>query len=73
MWEGHQKEFEKKWDRKLWEMKYKCRDILLEEYCTKLFYSMDNFWEEIADVGVDIDWLLKIRTHFDKIEKEQVK
>lgn len=34
---------------------------------------MDSFWEDIADVGDDIDWLVKIRTHLDKIEKEQVK
>ena len=32
---------------------------------------MDGFWEAIADV--DIDWLSKIRTHLDKIRKEQAK
>ena len=32
---------------------------------------MDGFWEAIADV--DVDWLSKIRTHLDKIRKEQAK
>lgn len=34
---------------------------------------MHSFWGEIADVGDDIDWLVKVRTHLDKIETEQVK
>ena len=34
---------------------------------------MDGFWEAIADVNVDIDWLVKTRTHLDKIGKEQAK
>ena len=34
---------------------------------------MDSFWEEIANVGDDVDWLVKVKTHLDKIEKEQVK
>ena len=49
----------------------KCLDLLLEKYCKNLFYLMDGFWEAIADV--DIDWLSKIRTHLDKIRKEQAK
>ena len=32
---------------------------------------MDGFSEAIVDV--DIDWLSKIRTHLDKIRKEQAK
>ena len=28
---------------------------------------MDGFWEAIADVNVDIGWLVKTRTHLDKI------
>ena len=31
------KNFEKKWDGNLRDMEPKCRDLLLEEYCKKLF------------------------------------
>ena len=34
---------------------------------------MDSFWEENADVNVDLNWLIKVRSHFGKIEKEQEK
>ena len=27
-------------------------------------------WEAIVDVDIDISWLVKVRKHFDKIEKE---
>ena len=53
----------------LWDMKSKRRDLLLEEYCKKLFL-MDYFWEVIADMAVDISWLVKVRNHLDKVEKE---
>ena len=49
----------------------KCRDLLLEEYCSKLFSLMDSFWVEISGKRVDICWLVKVRGHLDKVEKEQ--
>ena len=49
------------------------RDLLLEEHCEKLFCLMDSFWEEIAGANVDLNWLVKVRSHLDKIEKEQEK
>ena len=48
MLEGTSKDFEKKQDESLLEMESKRRDILLEEYCKKLFHLMDCFWEAIA-------------------------
>ena len=38
-----------------------------------LFYLMNCFWEAIFNVDVDIGWLVKVRNHLDKIEKEQAK
>ena len=32
-----------------------------------------SFSEAIADVDVDITWLMKVRNHLDKTEKEQAK
>ena len=34
---------------------------------------MDSFWEVIAGANVDLNWLIKVRSHLDKIEKEQEK
>ena len=67
------KDFKKKWDGNLRDIEWKCRDLLLEEHCKKLFYLMSCFWEAIVDVNVDISWLVKVRNHLDKIEKEQAK
>ena len=61
---------EQKWDANLREMEIKCRDLLLEEHCEKLFCLMDSFWEEIAGANVDLNWLVIVRSHLDKIEKE---
>ena len=49
----------------------KCRDLLLEEYCSKLFSLMDSFWVKINGKRVDICWLVKVRGHLDKVVKEQ--
>ena len=70
---GTSKDFEKKWDGNLRDIESKCRDLLLEEHCKKLFYLMNCFWEAIVDVDVDISWLVKVRNHLDKIEKEHAK
>ena len=51
----------------------KFRDLLLEEHCGKLFYLMGSFCEAIAGANVNLNWLLKVRNHLDKIEKEQEK
>ena len=32
---------------------------------------MDRFWVEISGKRVDICWLVKVRGHLDKLEKEQ--
>ena len=48
---GTSKDFEKKWDGNLRDMESKCRDLLLEEHCKKLFYLMNCFWEAIVDVA----------------------
>ena len=54
-------------------MEKNCWDLLLEEHCGKLFCLMDSFWEVIAGANVNLNWLIKIRSHLDKIEKEQEK
>ena len=67
---GTSKDFEKKRDGNLQYMESKYQNLLLEEHCKKLFYLMNCFWEVLADVDVDISWLVKVRNHLDKIEKE---
>ena len=70
---GTSKDFEKKQDGNLRDIESKCRDLLLEEHCKKLFNLMNCFWEAIVDVDVDFSWLVKVRIHLDKIEKERAK
>ena len=53
------------------ETEMKCRDLLLEEYCNKLFSLMDSLLVEISGKRVDICCLVKIRGHLDKVEKDQ--
>ena len=65
------KEFQEKWDCNLKEKKMKCRELLLEEYCSKLFSLMDSFRVKKGGKCVDICWLVKVRGHLDKAEKEQ--
>ena len=48
-------------------------DLLLKEYCKKVIYLLSCFWEAIVYVNVDITWLVNVRNHLDKIEKEQAK
>ena len=55
------------------EMERKYRDLLLEEHCEKLFCLMDSFWEVTVGANVNLNWLIKIRSHLDKIKKEQEK
>ena len=49
----------------------KCGDLLLADYCNKLFLLMDSFWAEISGKRVGVCWLVKFRGHIDKVEKEQ--
>ena len=67
------KVFKKKWDGNFLDMESKCRDLLLEKSCKKLFYFMNCFWKAVVDEDVDISWLVKVRNHLDQIEKEQAK
>ena len=67
------KVFKKKWDGNFLDMESKCRDLLLEKRCKKLFYFMNCFWKAVVDEDVDISWLVKVRNHLDQIEKEQAK
>ena len=46
-------------------------DLLLEEYCCKLFSLMGSFSVEISGKRVDIFWLVRVRGHLDKVETEQ--
>ena len=52
-----------------WQFAGNLGDLLL----FKLNYLMDSFWEAIADLDVDIDWLVKVKTHLDETEKRQAK
>ena len=68
---GTSENFEKKWDMNLHKREMKCRDLLLEEHCENVFCLMDSFWEAIA--GANVDWLIKVRSHPNKTDKEQEK
>ena len=68
---GNSKKFQKKWDCNLKETEIKCRDLLLEEYCSKLLSLMDSFWVDLSGKHVDLCWLVRFRGHSDKVEKEE--
>ena len=53
--DGTSENFEKKWDATLREIEIKCRHLLLEGHCEKLFCLMDSFWEEITGANVDLN------------------
>ena len=65
------KESEKKWDCNLKETEMRYWHSILEEYCNKLFSLIDSFWVENSGKHIDVYWLLKVRGHLDKVEKEQ--
>ena len=52
-------ELEKEWRNGIDELDGRCRDLLLQEHCKKLFNLMDIFWCDIKFVELDITWLLK--------------
>ena len=66
-------ELEKEWNNGVDELNESCCDSLLQEHCKKLFNLMDIFWCDIKYVELDITWLLKAKTHLDKLEKIQSK
>ena len=39
----------------------------------KIICLMNSLWEAIAGTNIDLNWLLKVRSHLDKIGKEQEK
>ena len=52
---GHpSKEFSEEWQRSVEDMDNRCRDLLLQEHCKKLFLLMDSFWDEIRDFNFDL-------------------
>ena len=51
-------------------MDAKCRDLLLQEHCKKVFLLMDSFWHDIKDFNFDFKWLLKVRNHLEKLERK---
>ena len=66
-------ELEKEWKNGIDKLNERCRDLLLQEHCKKLFNLMDIFWCDIKYIELDITWLLKVKTHLDKFEKIQSK
>ena len=63
------KEFTEGWESNVEDMDNKCRDLLLQEHCKKLFLLMDSFWDEIRDFNFHLKWLFKIRNYLEKLEK----
>ena len=43
--------------------------MLLREHCKKLLNLIVLFWCDIKYVEVDVIWLLKVKTHLDKLEE----
>ena len=57
------KELKKEWKNGIGELDGRCRNLLLQGHCKKLFNLMDNFWCDIRYVEVDVIWLLRVKTH----------
>ena len=65
---GHLSEqFTEEWRDILKDMDNKCRDLLLQEQCKKIFLLMDSFWDERKDFNFDVKWLFKVRNHLEKL------
>ena len=67
------KEFQQRWNWNLSGIDIKYQDILCKEHTKKLFLLMDSFWVEIGVKGININWLVKVRGHLNKVENEQTK
>ena len=66
-------ELKKEWENGINGLDGRCRDLLLQEHCKKLFNLIDTFWCHIKYAEVDANWLLKVKTYLDKLEKIQSK
>ena len=65
---GHfSEQFTEEWRDSLKDMGNKCRDLLLQEHCKKIFLLMDSFWDERKDFNFDVKWLFKVRNHLEKL------
>ena len=51
-------------------MDHKCRNLLLQEHCKKLFLLMGSFWDEIRDFNFDLKWLFKVRNYLENLERK---
>ena len=67
------KEFSQGWNWNLSGINIKYQDILFKEHSKKLLLLMDGFWVEIGGRGININWLVKVRGHLNKVENEQTK
>ena len=56
------KEFTEEWWSSVKNLDNKCRDLLEQEHCKKLFLLMGNFWDEIKKINFDLKWLFKVRS-----------
>ena len=65
------KELKKEWKNGIDGLNGRCRDLLLQKHCKKLFNLMDIFLCVIKYIEVDVNWLLKVKSHLDKLEKIQ--
>ena len=52
------------------DMDHKCRNLLLQEHCKKLFLLMGSFWDEIRDFNFDLKWLFKVRNYLENLERK---
>ena len=66
-------ELEKEWKNGIGQLDGRYWDLLLQEHCKKLLNLTDIFWCDIKYVDLDVNWLLKVKTHLDKLEKIQFK
>ena len=62
-WMEEWKDLKKEWKNGIGELDGRCRNLLLQGHCKKLFNLMDNFWCDIRHVEVDVIWLLRVKTH----------
>lgn len=67
------KEFSQGWNWNLSGINIKYQDILFKKHSKKLLLLMDSFWVEIGGRGININWLVKVRSHLNKVENEQTK
>ena len=67
------KEFSQGWNWNLSGINIEYQDIIFKEHSKKLLLLMDSFWVEIGGTSVNINWLVKVRGHLNKVENEQTK